>query len=443
MNQRRQGQQAQSTHWYRVAELRPALGEHAQFHRHSPRGEVLYVLEDPTSERSHHFTPAIYEVLQFFDGEHTLTEIHDLAGELLRDDAPSQEELIEALAQLHSADALTTEVEPDTDMFLERMAKMKRARRIGQLADPLSDPERVTVRGLRYLRPLFSVWGLILWVAFISVVLWVPIPLNSMAEGVVWLPEESLVRAKVAGWVAEELVASDAYLVKGQPVLRLEDSILEARLAVTQAEEEELLARVQSHRPTNIVAMEVVREELETTQERLAQLKREEEQLVVRTLIDGAFQFTPGPEQQGRFVERGEVLGTVMGRDNWQVLVLIHQDEIDLIRSRSGRVEVRFGDELERIYEAVVVRETPTASKRLPSGAFSTEGGGEVSLDPTDSSGLQAFDRWFRIELAVPHKDGRVRVGGRVHVRFCHGREPLGKRWYRTIRRSFIKELDL
>ena len=45
--------------------------------------------------------------------------------------------------------------------------------------------------------------------------------------------------------------------------------------------------------------MEVVREELETTQERLAQLKRDEEQLVVRTLIDGAFQFTPGPNNRG------------------------------------------------------------------------------------------------------------------------------------------------
>jgi putative peptide zinc metalloprotease protein len=132
-----------------------------------------------------------------------------------------------------------------------------------------------------------------------------------------------------------------------------------------------------------------------------------------------------------------------MERDNWQVLALVHQDEIDLIRSRSGVVQVRFADELEEIYTAVVIRETPTASKDLPSGAFATAGGGEVLLDPLDPSGRQAFERWFQLEMDVPHKEGEVRVGGRVHVRFLHGVEPVGKRWYRSLRRLFLSEFGL
>jgi len=273
--------------------------------------------------------------------------------------------------------------------------------------------------------------------------MWVPMPLNSMAEGVVWLPEESIVRAQVEGWVAEELAASDDHIVRGQPVVRLEDNVLEARLAVAQGREEELLATILSHRPTNVVSMEVAREELRVTQELIDELELARERLVVQSLGEGAFHFTPGPEYEGRFIQRGEVLGTVMARDTWHVLALVHQEEIDMVRTRTGRIEVRFADEIEEIYQAALVRETPAASKEMPSEAFSTQGGGEVSLDPLDPSGRQAFERWFQFELDVPHKEGRVRVGGRTHVRFCHGYEPLGKRWYRTVKRLFLQELEL
>ena len=712
--------QSTSPYWYRVAEIRPALREHAQIHRHRYRGEIWYVLEDPTAERFHRFTPAIYEVLQLFDGEHTVAEIHDLAGEILEEEAPTQQELIGVLAQLHSADVLATQVEPDTDVFLERMAKMKRMKLIGQLANPLFlkfplfDPERITVWGMRFLKPLFSRWGFMLWVAITSVgfyltalnweelsadifdrvlaeenlvlmwfvfpivkalhemghafmtkafggeshemgvmllllmplpyvdassasrfrlrrqrvlvglagmmvemllgtiallawvnlepgmarsiaynvfftagvstivfnlnpllrydgyyiladmleipnlraksmnyllylleryiflvpnrqspahndaernwlalyapcsfcyrlmvisgiiwaiatqffavgvmiavtttiawaivplwkaikylrtsprlrpvraralgiaggfvgclvmlPMWVPVPLNSMSEGVVWLPEEGIVRAEVEGWVKEELSESDARVAEGDPVMRLDDEFLDANLAVAIAREEELLATIQGHRPTDVVSMEVAKEQLHTVRELLAELQKDKELLTIRTLSDGVFHLTPGPEHAGRFVQRGEVIGTVMERDNWQVLALVHQDEIDLIRSRSGVVQVRFADELEEIYTAVVIRETPTASKDLPSGAFATAGGGEVLLDPLDPSGRQAFERWFQLEMDVPHKEGEVRVGGRVHVRFLHGVEPVGKRWYRSLRRLFLSEFGL
>jgi putative peptide zinc metalloprotease protein len=273
--------------------------------------------------------------------------------------------------------------------------------------------------------------------------MWVPVPLNSMSEGVVWLPEEGIVRAEVEGWVKEELSDSDARVAEGDPVMRLDDEFLDANLAVAIAREEELLATIQGHRPTDVVSMEVAKEQLHTVRELLAELQKDKELLTIRTLSDGVFHLTPGPEHAGRFVQRGEVIGTVMERDNWQVLALVHQDEIDLIRSRSGVVQVRFADELEEIYTAVVIRETPTASKDLPSGAFATAGGGEVLLDPLDPSGRQAFERWFQLEMDVPHKEGEVRVGGRVHVRFLHGVEPVGKRWYRSLRRLFLSEFGL
>lgn len=710
----------ESPYWYRVAGIRPELREHAKIHRHRYRGEIWYVLEDPTAQRFHRFTPAIYEILQLFDGQNNLEDIFILAGDLVGEEAPSQQELINVLAQLHSADALETQVEADTDYLLERLAKMKKQKFVGQLVNPLFlkipllDPERLTVWGMRFLKPLFSKAGFIAWAAFCSIglfltvlnwtelsadvldrvlaeenllILWlvfpvvkglhemghafmtkafggeshemgvmllllmplpyvdassasrfklrrqrvlvgcagmmvemvlgtvalvawvyldpgllrsiaynvfftagvstvvfninpllrydgyyiladlieipnlraksmnfllylleryaykvpgkespasdasernwlavyapcsfayrltvvggiiwaiatkfffigtlvaistsvawiglplwkawkylktngrlrpvrarafavtscfigslvfvpllVPIPLNSIAEGVVWLPEESVVRAEVDGWVREEFVENGQWLEKGQAVVRLEDSNLATQLLVSEAKGEELQAMLQTYRPEDIVSMEVVREELMVNQALLAELKRDQEQLVVRPLADGFFHYISGPEQAESFVRRGQLVGTVMTDSGWNVLVMLRQDEVDLIRSMNGRIGVRFADEIETVYEAVVVRETPTGSKDLPSGAFSSIGGGRIALDPTAEGAPTAFERWFRVELNVPLREGEVRPGGRAYVRFSHGFEPLGKRWSRGLRRLFLSEFGL
>ena len=150
--------------------------------------------------------------------------------------------------------------------------------------------------GLRPVRArALSISGALLG-CLVLVPLWVPMPLNSMAEGVVWLPEEGIVRAQTEGWVAEELAASEEHVVRGQFVMRLENSDLRARLAVSRAHEEELQATILSHRPFDILSMEVAREELHSVQELVAILELEEQRLSVRSPGEGTFHLAPGPE---------------------------------------------------------------------------------------------------------------------------------------------------
>ena len=274
----------------------------------------------------------------------------------------------------------------------------------------------------------------------VAVPLFIPMPLNTVTEGVVWIPEEGLVRARVAGWVSEELATSDEGLVKGEPVLRLHDSELMAQIRVATAREEELAAQLQSHRSSDVVSMEVVRDQLQSVQEALVKLREDQESLTVRTSQEGTFHYMAGPEFEGRYVRRGEIIGSVLVEGDVQVLAMVSQEEIDLLRERRGRVDVRFADEAEMVYEAVIIRETPMATQELPSTALTTQGGGRVALDPTDPNGQKAFDRWFQIELDVPHRDARASAGGRVYVRFKHGYEPLSSRWGRSLRRLFLSE---
>ena len=117
-----------SPSWYRVASLRPSLKRQAGIRRHRFRGEVWYVVQDPASGRFNRLTPPAYRLLGLMNGERTMAEVWDAAIEQLGDDTPGQEEVIQLLSQLHSADLLHCEVSPDSAELFERFAKQDRGR---------------------------------------------------------------------------------------------------------------------------------------------------------------------------------------------------------------------------------------------------------------------------------------------------------------------------
>ena len=162
-----------SSAWYRVSGLRPRLREHAQIHRHRYRGEPWYVLQDRSSRRVHRFTPAAYLLLGLMDGQRTLQEIWEVALDRLGDDAPTQDEVIRLIGQLHAVDMVQCDVPPDAAELLERGRRMAKTGWIGSLRSPLFirlplwDPDAFLERTVRFVGPLFSVPGLVLWLALV------------------------------------------------------------------------------------------------------------------------------------------------------------------------------------------------------------------------------------------------------------------------------------
>jgi len=163
-----------SPSWYRVADLKPRLRAHARIVRHTYRGEVWYVLHDPAAERSHRFSPAAYHVIGMMDGEHTVQQLWEAAVERLGDRAPTQEEVIRLLGQLHAADALLCDVPPDSLEVFRRFQRHERLRWRRRLWTPLAlrfplwDPDRFLERTLPWVRPFFGWGGLALWLAVVG-----------------------------------------------------------------------------------------------------------------------------------------------------------------------------------------------------------------------------------------------------------------------------------
>ncbi len=163
------GESLFSSSWYRVAGLKPKLRGHAQITRHHYRGQLWYVMQDQSSGQNHRFSPQVYFVLSLMDGKRDFQSIWDLALEQLGDDAPTQDEMVKLLGQLHSSDLLLCDVPPDTLEVFRRYQRKQRSKWKQKLWSPLSirfpiwDPDNFLERWLFLVQPLFGWIGKLLW----------------------------------------------------------------------------------------------------------------------------------------------------------------------------------------------------------------------------------------------------------------------------------------
>jgi putative peptide zinc metalloprotease protein len=163
-----------SSSWYRVAPIKPRLRRHAQIHRHVYRGELWYVLQDHASGKFHRFSPVANLVIGLMNGRRSLQEIWDLACERLGDEAPTQDEVIQLVSSLHSADVLQTDAPPDIAELHERKEKHDKQQFKQYFKNPLSlrfplvDPERFLIYIAPLARLMFSAIGALVWLLVVG-----------------------------------------------------------------------------------------------------------------------------------------------------------------------------------------------------------------------------------------------------------------------------------
>lgn len=176
-----------SSSWYRVARLQPRLRSHARLHRMRYRGELWYLLQDPISNRVHRFTPAARFFLAAMDGHRTVQQLWELTNRHLGEDAPTQDEIIRLLGQLHAADLLQTDVTPDVTELFERSQRQERQARQRSYLNPMAirlhlwDPDAFLNRFRPLTDWLWSRWGGLLWLAVMApLVLLLPLHWNEL-----------------------------------------------------------------------------------------------------------------------------------------------------------------------------------------------------------------------------------------------------------------------
>lgn len=280
-------------------------------------------------------------------------------------------------------------------------------------------------------------------VAAVAMVIWlVPAPFFTRSEGVVWLPDEALVRAGVDGFVAGVAAQPGVRVPVGTVLIRCEDSTLTTDVAVLEGRLREMEARHREQMPQALVKAQIIEEERRYVEEQLQRARTKAGDLVIRSRSEGTFVVLQPEDLPGRFVHKGDVLGYVVDLSMITVRAVVSQDDIDLIQQRTQRVDVRLAERPAQPIRADLRRVVPAASEQLPSPALGSGGGGLVPLDPADTKGQKAVYKMFQVDLHLPMDVSVLNVGGRVFIRFDHGWTPFGVQWTRVIRQLFLSRFN-
>jgi putative peptide zinc metalloprotease protein len=266
----------------------------------------------------------------------------------------------------------------------------------------------------------------------------VPVPARVVAEGVVWLPEEANVRAGSDGFVRAVLARPGADVEPGARLVESHDPQLAAQIAVAQARVAELDAKLDMQRFADRVQADITRQALALEEAAYERLLERAAGLVARAAVAGRFVLARPEDLPGRYFHKGEPIGYVTQEARSIVRVVVSQDDVDLVRSRLARAEVRLAERIDDVFAAGVVREVPAAKDELPSSALSSQGGGALAADPRDPRGAKALASTFQFDLELPAEARGFGYGGRAYVRFVLEPEPLAMQWYRRVRQTFL-----
>lgn len=293
----------------------------------------------------------------------------------------------------------------------------------------MSKKKRVYAMGAGFIMAIVVIFGFI------------PFPHSTSTHAVFQATEKNFVRAEVEGFVTELAATPGTFVKEGDLLLRTEAPDLLAEAAILKAQVSEAEARYQANlKDTN--RSEIIRREIEYLAKEYERKVEREASLQIHSKQSGIFNLPDDNPLIGSYVRRGQLIAYVVDFKMMPAIALINEDSIDKVLNNTLSIEVRLASASEDSYTATVMRVTPSSSYDLPSPVFTVEAGGLIAADPRETQQLRAFSRHFFVELSIVDAPQKF-LEERVYVVFKHDPEPLFYRWYRDIRRVFLRQLDV
>ncbi|WP_067521338.1 efflux RND transporter periplasmic adaptor subunit [Endozoicomonas ascidiicola] len=303
------------------------------------------------------------------------------------------------------------------------------------ISKPISDP------GLWHKRKSIYLYSTVVLGFIVCLLMIIPLPYKTYSQGVVYIPKESIIRAPVNGFIQHQLVSSGAMVAAGQPIITMSAADLTAREKVLSAQYTEAQMRYQAaindRSQADILSQEVnlINNELQETRTRIKALS-------ITGNTEGELVVIDRSGIEGKYFQRGDVLGYIVNYHKLPLTTVISESDIDQVRNHTRGVSLKFASSPEQEYTSGIVRHHPASSHRLPSHTLTTDGGGLIALAPDREYELQSYQGYFRVDLeaeGIP----RQRFDERLHILFEHAPEPIFWRWYRDVRRLFLRQFDV
>jgi putative peptide zinc metalloprotease protein len=276
----------------------------------------------------------------------------------------------------------------------------------------------------------------------VAVLLLVPLPYATLAEGVVLAPQSAVLRTDTDGFLTALSAEPSSTVAEGQPLLQLEDPLIATRVALLETQLTELRQRLAAAGVLDRVQAASLRAQVGHIEESLALERARMDDLTLIAPRSGRYLTSVDPTYINYFVRKGQEVGYVVQPGELVLRAIVPQTRVDLVRQRAGDVRVRFASDAVTVRSAEILREV-AESRELPAPALATAGGGTLVVDPTDPEGRRLLQPAFQIDLMPLDPPGALRIGERVWVRFDHGSEPLATRIYRGVRQLFLGRFDV
>ncbi|MFZ4859888.1 MAG: biotin/lipoyl-binding protein [Desulfuromonadaceae bacterium] len=162
-----------SESWYKVANIRVSLLDAVEVQKQFYRGELWYVLKDRFTNSHFKVTAEAYRFIAMLN---TGTSINDVWEECIAahdDGAPTQDEVISLLSQLHINNLLNYKNQPNNEFIYERQSEKKqkefknRIMSVLSIKIPLWNPDKILNISAPFLKGIISYKGLALWLVVI------------------------------------------------------------------------------------------------------------------------------------------------------------------------------------------------------------------------------------------------------------------------------------
>ncbi len=167
-----------SPFWHRVRSMKPRLRSHVEITRQRYRGRRWHVVHDPASNQFYRLNPVAYEFVGLLDGSRDVDAAWKISLSKFGDAAPTQNEVIQLISQLYSANLLSADAPPETEQLLrrgrERIKKKVQQQAIGIMyfRIRLFNPDRILTALEPIFRPILNRWGMLAWTALIGFALY-------------------------------------------------------------------------------------------------------------------------------------------------------------------------------------------------------------------------------------------------------------------------------
>ena len=255
--------------------------------------------------------------------------------------------------------------------------------------------------------------------ALLALLFGLPIPDRTLAQGVVWLPEQAHVRTEVEGFV-DSLADEGRAVSAGAQIAQLEDPTLPAEQQRLLSRRVGLEAGLHQALGEDLFKSRQISEDIASVDEQLVRIGERRESLAVRSPVDGTLTVARPQDLPGRYLKRGEPVAYVIGEKLSTIRVAVQQEHAAMIKGGVDSIAVQLAQQPGRSYAGRLLRIDPAATERLPSAALGDRGDGDILTDPTDKDGLRTLRPAYLVDVEVPELT-EPHVGGRAWVRFDYG----------------------